>query len=187
MTRRLRSCRRFAGAALGLTLFLGGIAGPSPARAATLDVTIRALNADGSIGDVIGTVRFIDRFGGVVIEPNLKGLTPGLHGFHVHQNPSCAASRKNGKLVPGGAAGGHYDPFNTGAHLGPYGKGHLGDLPSLVVGANGVATRPLFAPRVKVPDLRGRSLIIHAGGDNYSDKPKPLGGGGARVACGVIR
>jgi Cu-Zn family superoxide dismutase len=36
-------------------------------------------------------------------------------------------------------------------------------------------------------DVKGRSLMIHAGGDNYADQPAPLGGGGARVACGAIK
>ena len=91
-----------------------------------------------------------------------------------------------GKVVPGLAAGGHYDPENTGKHEGPFGNGHLGDLPRLVVNKQGVANIPVVAPRLKVADLKGHSLIIHAQGDNYSDIPKPLGGGGARVACGVI-
>jgi Cu-Zn family superoxide dismutase len=37
-----------------------------------------------------------------------------------------------------------------------------------------------------VSGIRGKALMIHAGGDNYSDRPAPLGGGGARIACGVI-
>ena len=45
----------------------------------------------------------------------------------------------------------------------------------------------MTANRLKVADVKGRALMIHAGGDNYSDQPKPLGGGGARVACGVIK
>jgi superoxide dismutase, Cu-Zn family len=44
----------------------------------------------------------------------------------------------------------------------------------------------VVAPRLKVSDLKGRSLIIHANPDNYSDQPEPLGGSGARIACGVI-
>jgi Cu-Zn family superoxide dismutase len=44
-----------------------------------------------------------------------------------------------------------------------------------------------LAPRIKdIQALKGHALMIHAGGDNYSDQPKPLGGGGARIACGVI-
>lgn len=87
---------------------------------------------------------------------------------------------------PGGP-GGHYDPQKTGKHEGPKGKGHLGDLPALVVGEDGKPkARKRVAPRLKASDLEGRSLMIHEGGDNYSDKPKPLGGGGNRIACGVI-
>jgi Cu-Zn family superoxide dismutase len=119
--------------------------------------------------------------------PDLNGLAPGLHGFHVHENPSCAAAEKNGKSIPGLAAGGHDDPAGTGRHEGPYGEGHLGDLPPLYADQDGHATLPVLAPRIKFSDLKGRSLIIHAGGDNYSDSPQKLGGGGARVACGVIK
>jgi Cu-Zn family superoxide dismutase len=96
-------------------------------------------------------------------------------------------AEKDGKMVPGLAAGGHYDPAETGMHDTPFGKGHLGDLPALYVDENGMATSPVLAPRLKkLEDVKGRSLMIHAGGDNYSDMPAKLGGGGARMACGVI-
>ena len=63
-----------------------------------------------------------------------------------------------------------------------------GDLPSLFVDADGKAEQPVLAPRLKSPEeLKGHALMVHAGGDNHADHPKPLGGGGARVACGVIR
>ena len=72
--------------------------------------------------------------------------------------------------------------------LGPYNTGgHKGDLPVLVVGADGDASLPVLAPQLRVKDVRGRSLMIHEGGDNYSDQPEPLGGGGTRIACGVIK
>jgi Cu-Zn family superoxide dismutase len=90
-------------------------------------------------------------------------------------------------MVAGLAAGGHYDPMGAGHHTGPYGDGHLGDLPALYVDAEGKSTHPVLAPRIKVGDLRNRSLMIHAGGDNYSDQPAKLGGGGARIACGVVK
>jgi Cu-Zn family superoxide dismutase len=51
---------------------------------------------------------------------------------------------------------------------------------------DGIATYPVLAPRLKLTDLKGRSLMIHAGGDNHADHPQKLGGGGARIACGVI-
>ena len=51
--------------------------------------------------------------------PDLKDLPPGVHGFHLHQKGSCAAAEENGKAVPAGAAGGHWDPDATNAHKGP--------------------------------------------------------------------
>ncbi|MFZ0889439.1 MAG: superoxide dismutase family protein [Candidatus Binataceae bacterium] len=64
--------------------------------------------------------------------------------------------------------------------------GHRGDLPVLVVDSRGDATEAVTAPNLTVEQIRVRSGMIHAGGDNYSDTPAPLGGGGARIACGVI-
>ena len=70
----------------------------------------------------------------------------------------------------GMAAGGHYDPANTGKHLGPQGEGHKGDMPVLTVDASGKATKAVTAPHLTVADVKGRSIMIHAGGDNYSDQ-----------------
>jgi superoxide dismutase, Cu-Zn family len=134
----------------------------------------------------IGTITASDSPYGLIVTPNLSELTPGVHGFHIHQNANCGPGEKEGKVTPGLAAGGHYDPKGTGKHYGPYGLGHLGDLPALYVGQDGRAVLPVLAPRLKVSDLKAHSLIIHAGGDNYSDQPQPLGGGGARVACGIV-
>ena len=139
------------------------------------------------IGEAIGVVTISETAYGLVFTPRLEKLSPGLHGFHVHQNPSCLWAEKDGKTVVGLAAGGHYDPAQTGMHDTPFGKGHLGDLPALYVDENGMATSPVLAPRLKkLEDVRGRALMIHEGGDNYSDEPAKLGGGGARMACGVI-
>jgi Cu-Zn family superoxide dismutase len=149
-------------------------------------VSMNLVNDQG-IGKAIGTITISEGPDGLTFTPQLTDLTPGAHGFHVHQNPDCGAGMKEGKQVPGLAAGGHYDPAKTGKHEGPNGKGHLGDLPVLTVGADGRAVTAVTAPRLKMADVKGRSLMIHAGGDNYSDHPAPLGGGGARVACGVIK
>ena len=142
---------------------------------------------DKGVGASIGTIEFMDTPKGLAIMPDLKGLSAGQHGFHVHENASCAAKDKDGKPVAGLAAGGHYDPSNTKLHAGPQGGGHLGDLPLLTVAADGTSKESLTASRLKVSDLQGRSIMIHEAGDNFSDQPKPLGGGGARVACGVVK
>lgn len=139
-------------------------------------------------GESIGTISFKDTPFGLLISPNLKDFTPGMHGFHVHENPSCEGENKEGKWVAGAGAGGHFDPHNTGKHLGPYDvHGHLGDMPSLYCDAAGVCSTDILAPRLTVQDMMNHSIIIHAHGDNFSDTPSPLGGGGARIACGVIQ
>ncbi|WP_017325148.1 superoxide dismutase family protein [Synechococcus sp. PCC 7336] len=151
-------------------------------------VELNQLLSDGTIGPSIGTVTLSDSEYGLLVSPNLEQLEPGLHGFHIHANPTCeAATNSEGKLVPGLMAGGHFDPEETGTHLGPYAEGgHLGDLPVLYVDSEGVAAVPSLAPKVTESDLAGRALIVHAGADNYSDIPSKLGGGGARFACGVF-
>lgn len=126
----------------------------------------------------LGHVVFTDSPHGLLISPELSGLPAGLHGFHLHQHPDCGDA--------GMSAGGHFDPANTNTHQGPYGKGHLGDLPVLYVTADGKANTPTLAPRLKTNDLKQLTVMVHAGGDNYSDTPK-LGGGGDRIACGVIK
>ena len=138
------------------------------------------------VGTRIGQITVTESRYGLVFTPALHGLSPGLHGFHLHQNPTCKPSEKGGTRLAAGAAGGPYDPAGTNAHGAPWGDGHLGDLPALFVDADGSATQPVLAPRLKLGDLHGRALMVHAGGDNHADHPAALGGGGARVACGVI-
>ena len=166
---------------LGLILLISGAAFAG-------DIVVQMnLITDQGAGKSIGTVTISDTPQGLLLVPMLSGLMPGTHGFHVHQNADCGPAMKDGKQVAGLAAGGHYDPAGTGKHEGPSGKGHLGDLPALNVGADGKATTSVLAPRLKTADLMGRSLMIHAGGDNYSDMPAALGGGGGRIACGIIK
>ena len=153
--------------------------------AAERTVNLHVVDARG-VGASIGTVRIVETRYGLAFYPSLRGLPPGLHGFHVHENPSCAPVERDGASLPGMAAGGHLDPQATKRHGEPWGDGHLGDLPALFVAADGTATYPALGPRLKMADVANRSLMVHIGGDNHADHPAPLGGGGARVACGVI-
>jgi len=155
---------------------------------ARADITVPLhLVDEKGVGSAIGQVVISESPFGLVFTPALTGIAPGLHGFHVHENPSCAPQEKDGKMVPALAAGGHYDPAGSKRHGLPWGDGHLGDLPALYVDNGGNATNPVLAPRLKMADVRGRSLMIHLGGDNHADHPAPLGGGGARLACGVVQ
>jgi superoxide dismutase, Cu-Zn family len=144
--------------------------------------------SDSGTGPTLGTVTFTDSKWGLLVTPDLSGLSAGVHGFHIHAKPACGPAENEGKMAAGFAAGGHLDPAQSKKHLGPYEPdGHLGDLPPLIVAADGKATLPVLAPRLSVKDVTNHSIMIHEGGDNYSDQPKPLGGGGARIACGVIQ
>jgi superoxide dismutase, Cu-Zn family len=151
-----------------------------------LTVTIHLVSAEGA-GKQIGTIVAEDTKYGLLLTPNLSGAPAGLHGFHMHEHPNCAPGQKDGKMTAAHTAGAHYDPAKAAKHLGPYAEGHLGDLPALTIGTNGKGTLPVLAPRLKTSDLKGRTLMIHEGGDNYSDKPEALGGGAGRIACGVIK
>jgi superoxide dismutase, Cu-Zn family len=167
---------------LGLALTLALT--PGVAFAATETIPMRLITAQG-IGAPIGFIRAEDTGAGLKLTPELAGLPPGPHGMHLHDKPSCDPGEKDGKQEAGLAAGNHWDPEGTGKHLGPGGQGHKGDLPVLQVEPDGTATTPVSAPRLSVADLRGHALVIHEGGDNYSDRPDPMGGGGARIACGI--
>ncbi len=173
------------GAALGLSLFLAAIG--SFANAADLRVTVLKATQDGT-SDTIGTVTITVSSAGATFQLDLHGLPAGVHGFHVHENDTCGPILMGGVRIPAGAAGNHLDPDRTGKHTGPLGDGHLGDLPLIEAGSDGIADLSVTAPRIKdIEVLRGRSLIIEIGGDNYSDSPARDGGGGGRFACGVVQ
>lgn len=110
-----------------------------------------------------------------MFKPNPKNLAPGAHGFHVHKRGNCGPSEKNGKRQAGLAAGEHFNPHPTGKVLAV-----------LTVNVDDRASQAMTAAHLKLADVKGHSIIICKGGDNFADAPKPLGGGDARVACGVI-
>ena len=159
------------------------------ALAKDLSIEIHQVDDKGTT-KALGNIKVAQTEYGLLFSPDLSGLAPGIHGFHLHEHPDCAPKKgDDGKIVPAGAAGGHFDPEKTGKHLGPYDdKGHLGDLPALYVDADGHAKYEVLAPRLKtLSQIEGHAIMIHAGGDNFSDSPAALGGGGARMACGVIK
>ena len=161
------------------------LAAHAVSHGAEIVVTMNAATAGGT-GASAGTVRIVETPYGLAFLPTLTGLPPGLHGFHVHEKPSCAPAEQNGAMAPAIGAGGHLDPAGTKKHGTPWGDGHLGDLPALYVAADGTASTPVLGPRLKLADVADRALMIHAGGDNHADHPAPLGGGGGRIVCGVI-
>jgi len=156
----------------------------SAASAEQVVVKMNAISA-GGVGEPVGTITLSDSAEGMKLAFNLRHMPPGDHGAHIHENPNCGPAEKDGQMVAGLAAGDHYDPNHTGHHMGPNGAGHMGDLEVVSIDPSGMDTEITTAKRLHVSDIRGRALMIHAKADNYTDTP-PNGGGGARIACGVI-
>ena len=168
---------------LGLVLLLGGCDGYYAGARSDVYLTTPI-----GLGQKIGEVSFMDTPSGLLVTVDLQNLPQGEHGFHIHDNPDCGASADvHGKMQPALKAGGHYDPDKTGKHLGPNKvQGHKGDLPVLKVSEDGRVKTSFVVHHLQVKEIKKRSIMVHANGDNYQDFPLPLGGGGARIACGVI-
>jgi len=159
--------------------FAGGIAmaeeGGQKARALILDPA----------GKEIGTAVLAEQKDGVVITLKVAGLTPGKHGFHIHETGTCDPPEF--KL-----AGSHFNPYKK--HHGaksPQGS-HAGDLPNLEVKEDGTAEITAVARQVTLGKgpaslLKegGTALVIHGKPDDYVSDP--AGNAGPRVACGEIR
>lgn len=139
------------------------------------------------VGEKIGYLYMYDSGMGLTIESHglpIKG--EGYHGMHIHEFGDLTPSMKpSGEMVRGGNAGQHYDPENMGYHAGPFGDGHRGDLPKVLV-RGGSWIGSVTAPRLSLAEVKDRAIIIHSGGDNYSDSPKENGGGMSRIIGGVI-
>ncbi|SFB74798.1 superoxide dismutase, Cu-Zn family [Brevinema andersonii] len=132
-------------------------------------------------GQKVGSITVSQAGKEIAIKIVASNLPPGYHGFHLHETNTLTPSEKDGKIVVGGNAGGHWDPDNTGFHGGPDGNGHRGDLPQLEVNPDGSVSQTIKNKKITLNDIKGRSLMIHAHPDNFSDHPEPLGGSGARL------
>lgn len=130
--------------------------------------------------EVHGTVTFEQSDSGVVVNVKIEGLTPGKHGFHIHEFGDCSAS-------DGTSAGGHFNPTGM-EHGSPMGEmRHVGDLGNLEANAEGKAEYMHVDSHLKLNganSIIGRSIIVHADEDDL--KTQPTGNAGARVACGSI-
>jgi len=147
-------------------------------------------------GSKVGWVSLRQTRGHVVVRGIARGLTPGFHGFHIHAIGLCEADAPDGPFT---TAGGHF----TG---GPPNHGdHAGDMPSLLVTANGHAFSKFVTDRFVLADLRdtdGSAVMVHEGRDNFANIPRErysaagvpgpdattlkTGDAGDRAACGVI-
>jgi Cu-Zn family superoxide dismutase len=174
----MKTSLRVLAGAVGIMSVVTGVA-----IAQQVVVDINKISSKG-VEEKIGTVTISDGKKGATFKVAVKGIPAGDHGFHVHEKGDCGPGQKDGQTQAGIAAGEHFDPDSTKTHKGPHGAGHKGDLPALKADNKGI-NASVTAPRVKLADIRGRSLVIHEGGDTYSDTPES-GGGKGRIACGVI-
>jgi len=131
---------------------------------------------------VSGEATFKEVDDGLEIEVKVVNVSPGKHGFHIHENGSC------GDL--GMAAGGHYNPDGVDHGLvnkDGFEHAHCGDFGNIEVGEGGTGTWKTFisgltltAPRHNVA---GKAVILHEKEDDFS---QPTGNAGGRIGCGVI-
>lgn len=129
---------------------------------------------------VTGTVTFTQMEGHVHVVADLFGLTPGIHGFHVHEKGDCSAPDAS-------SAGGHYNP-STMQHSAPDSANrHMGDLGNIVADSTGNAHLDWMDMHLALNgenSIVGKAVIVHADPDDFTTQP--TGNAGARVACGVI-
>ena len=155
--------------------------GVAVAQGLTIDIN---RISEAGVGDKIGTVQISEAKDGVTFKIAVNGVPQGRRGFHVHEKGDCRPAMKDGKMTAGEAAGPHFDPEAKKSHKGPNGAGHKGDLPLLNATNKGI-DQTVAVARLKFADVQGRALVIHEGGDNYTDNPEN-GGGKGRIACGVV-
>ncbi|MCI0664577.1 MAG: superoxide dismutase family protein [Acidobacteria bacterium] len=129
---------------------------------------------------VRGTVTFTKDGANVKVSAHIEGLTPGNHGFHIHEFGDCSSK-------DGSAAGGHFNPSTLAHGARTDAKRHAGDLGNIEVGADGNAHIEFTDSVLKLEgpgSITGRGVIVHANPDDF--KTQPTGNAGGRQACGVI-
>ncbi|GAA5784802.1 superoxide dismutase family protein [Chitiniphilus shinanonensis] len=147
-----------------------------PALAATPPSTTRLSPASGS--QVRGNVQFSDTADGLRVTGEITGLSPGAHGFHVHERGDCSAPDAS-------SAGGHYNPDNHPHGDADPSRHHAGDLGNIEADADGRAKVDAIVPGLTTARLKGRGLVVHDQPDDL--KTQPSGASGDRIACGVVR
>lgn len=129
---------------------------------------------------VKGTVTFTKTNDGIMVKAEIDGLTPGKHGFHIHEFGDCSAA-------DGSSAGGHFNPENQ-EHAGPdAGMRHTGDMGNIEADQNGKAVLEYVDKEMSFTgpsSIIGRGIIVHEKEDDL--KTQPTGNAGGRLACGVI-
>ncbi|HET7725959.1 MAG TPA: superoxide dismutase family protein [Candidatus Limnocylindrales bacterium] len=140
-------------------------------------------------GTPVGRARLVeDATGTVHVNVHVAGLSPGLHGIHLHAVGTCTT----GTTPAFSSAGSHHNPTGSKHGLENPGGPHAGDLPNLVVNVAGVGRLATTTDRATLSagattlfDANGSALVIHAATDDQQSDP--TGNSGGRVACGVLQ
>lgn len=132
------------------------------------------INGGAGNSELTGIAKFYPMPEGTLLAVRVTGLPAsetGFFAFHIHEGTDCGGE---------GFADtkGHFNPGNL-----PHPR-HAGDLPPLL-SDNGAAELAVLSGRFRIPDIIGRTLVIHAGPDDFHTQP--AGNSGAKIACGVIR
>ena len=129
---------------------------------------------------VSGVVTFEEVDKGVHVIVNLTGLTPGKHGFHIHEFGDISS-------VDGSSAGGHFNPTAMPHSMPMSDKRHAGDMGNIDADEKGSAHLDYIDPVMKLNgeySIIGHAVIIHAKEDDFNTQP--TGNAGARIGNGVI-
>jgi Cu-Zn family superoxide dismutase len=164
-------------------LLVGGFAAQSqtPAEKPSAPLKAVAVLHPTAGSKVSGTVTFTEVADGVQVWAEITGLTPGNHGFHVHEFGDCSAADAT-------SAGAHFNPTHE-PHAGPdAAERHVGDMGNIETDASGKAKLEYVDHQISLTNdersVIGRSVVVHAKADDLNSQP--AGDSGARVACGVI-
>lgn len=119
--------------------------------------------------------------GSVEVTANLRGVPPGVHGFHIHEKGDCGDN--------GNAAGGHYNPAGTPHGAPNADPHHAGDFGNVTADADGNVNTRFVTRSITVSEgpmtAVGHAIILHANPDDLTTQP--TGNAGARIACGVVQ
>lgn len=155
---------------------------PEVAQTVEPETAVAVISSTSETPTVIGEVNLSETASGLTITANISDAPPGEHGFHIHENGSCADA--------GQAAGGHFNPENTQHGYLPedgLNDAHAGDLGNIEIAQDGTGTLDVTVPGLTLEEgkyaVSDLAFIMHAQPDDFG---QPTGNAGGRIGCGTI-